>query len=184
MFPLAKRKVIRGCAEHKAAGLGCATDYEAVYVGFKIPFDGTALRFKEEKGGNWLRITRPNGDRIEFAHLSQYSVSNGWVKAGQNGGITGNTGSLTSGPHLHIQVFENGVRINPENYNWEIPQPLKQQDYMFRKYNNTVYALIAGQWVGVATTIEMFQAVFGHIEVPEMSAAQFAAFPVSKLVIK
>lgn len=120
MFPLAKRQLIRGCSAHVAAGLGCGADYTAVYDGFKIPFDGVARRYHGSEGGNWLRITRANGDRIELAHLSAYLVSNGNVREGQNGGITGNTGSITTGPHLHIQIFNKaGVRLDPEKYNWE-----------------------------------------------------------------
>lgn len=118
MFPLSKRKLIRGAMAHIKAGLGAGADYEAVYTGFKIPFDGIAKKYHGTEGGNWLRVTRPNGDQIELAHLSEYQVSDGTVKEGQNGGITGNTGSITTGPHLHIQIIRSGKRLDPEKYDW------------------------------------------------------------------
>lgn len=184
MFPLSKKILIRGVKEHIKAGLGAAADYEAVYVGFKIPFDGIAFKFKEEKGGNWLRITRPNGDRIELAHLSEYFVSDGQVREGQNGGITGNTGTLTTGAHLHIQVFDKkGNRLDPEAYNWGNSSLITTD--MHRSYKGTVYLLSMGYWVAIATTGDEYKADWGVSEFPpEMTDAQFKAFPVHKRTIK
>ena len=30
--------------------------------------------------------------------------------------VIGNSGELTSGPHLHFELWKNGESINPENY--------------------------------------------------------------------
>jgi murein DD-endopeptidase MepM/ murein hydrolase activator NlpD len=38
------------------------------------------------------------------------------VSAGEPIAIIGNTGELTTGPHLHFELWYNGVPINPENY--------------------------------------------------------------------
>lgn len=120
MFPLKIRKLIRGAAAHIAAGLGAAADYVANYVDLFSPFDGIVEIYTGVQGGNWLRLIRPNGDKVEFAHLSQYKVINGaQVKAGQLIAETGNTGTITTGPHLHIQIFREGKRLDPEKYNWE-----------------------------------------------------------------
>lgn len=128
MFPLKNKILIRGVKEHLKAGLGAAADYRAVMEGFKIPFDGVAFRFREKTGGNWLRITRPNGDKVELAHLNSYLVSDGNVREGQNGGITGNTGTVTSGPHLHLQIINKaGKRLDPEKYNWESNESSKME---------------------------------------------------------
>lgn len=38
------------------------------------------------------------------------------VKAGDAIAIIGNSGELTTGPHLHFELWQNGVALNPENY--------------------------------------------------------------------
>lgn len=117
MFPVSQRKLIRGCAAHIRAGLGCGGDYEAQYVNLFNPFSGSLTYFWGPQGGNWGRLTRPNGDIIEMAHLDRLFKS-GPVREGELIGITGNTGSVTDYPHLHIQIFRGGKRLDPEAYDW------------------------------------------------------------------
>ena len=38
------------------------------------------------------------------------------VKAGDLLAIIGNSGELTSGPHLHFELWHNGTSIDPEDY--------------------------------------------------------------------
>ena len=38
------------------------------------------------------------------------------VKAGEAIAIIGNSGELTSGPHLHFELWQNGTALNPEQY--------------------------------------------------------------------
>ncbi len=38
------------------------------------------------------------------------------VEAGEPIAIIGNSGELTSGPHLHFELWHNGVAVNPEQY--------------------------------------------------------------------
>ena len=115
MFPLKEKKIIRGAKEHIAAGLSAATDYVADYVPLYAPYDGTIETYQGVQGGNWLRLIRPNGDQLEFAHLSKY-IKIGSVKEGEQIAVTGNTGMITTGPHLHLQIFVDGVRVDPEHY--------------------------------------------------------------------
>lgn len=120
MFPLKQRKLIRGCQAHINAGLGCGADYVANYVDLFSPFIGKVEIYSGVQGGKWLRLTRTNGDAIEFAHLDKYLVQNGdQVQAGLLIAKTGNTGTVTTGPHLHVQIFRDGKRLDPEQYNWE-----------------------------------------------------------------
>jgi hypothetical protein len=183
MFPLQKRILIRGAAAHVKAGLGIAADYVADYMPFSIPFSGKVETYYGIEGGNWLRLTRPNGDKIELAHLSKYQVKNGNAVEGQLGGITGNTGAITTGAHLHIQIFnKSGKRLDPETYNWN--SSLKQ-DNMFRTYKGTIYLLGAGFWIAVSTSGDEFKKDWNISEFPpEMTEAQFKAFPVNKRTIK
>ena len=120
MFPIERRKLIRGCEAHKRAGLGCAGDYVAYYVLLFAPFKGAVKSWWGWQGGQWLTLTRDNGDKIQFAHLSQYHKRTGEVEEGELLAWTGNTGRLTTDPHLHIQIKDkNGNRLDPENYDWE-----------------------------------------------------------------
>jgi murein DD-endopeptidase MepM/ murein hydrolase activator NlpD len=38
------------------------------------------------------------------------------VKAGEAIAIIGNTGDLTTGPHLHFELWHNGTALDPEQY--------------------------------------------------------------------
>jgi murein DD-endopeptidase MepM/ murein hydrolase activator NlpD len=38
------------------------------------------------------------------------------VTAGEAIAIIGNSGELTSGPHLHFELWHNGTPIDPEDY--------------------------------------------------------------------
>lgn len=135
MFPLAQRNLIRGAAAHVAAGLGIGTDHVARYVELFAPFDGdTVSTFSGVQGGNWLRLKRPNGDVIEFAHLDRYIKKTGITKMGEVLAITGNTGQVTTGPHLHTQIFRNGQRIDPDKYLWNtVAMPTCEQDLAVAK---------------------------------------------------
>jgi len=128
MFPLKERKLIRGCEAHINAGLGCATDYEAIYQPLFAPFKGKVKHWSGRQGGNWLTLIRPNGDRLQFAHLSEYNTL-GEVEEGDLIAVTGNTGKRTTGPHLHIQIKDkNGNRLDPEKYNWETTMILAKDE--------------------------------------------------------
>ena len=122
MFPLKERRLIRGCQAHIDAGLSCATDYRAKYVSLYAPFDGKLHAPYPEggQGGKWLCLLRDNGDHIEFAHLDSRSAIRD-VKEGEEIGITGNTGKLTSSPNLHVQILDKkGRRLDPESYDWAL----------------------------------------------------------------
>lgn len=183
MFPLRERKLIRGCQAHINAGLSCAADYRANYVTLYAPFKGKIETYFEKGGGNWTRLTRAdNGDKIEFAHLSKYLVRSGIVEEGTPIAITGNTGTITDYPHKHIQIIRNRKRLDPEKYEWETLS--LKQDTMLRTYNGTVYTLVAGYWIAIATSYEEFLSDFGNQSAPPMTEAQFKAFPLHKRTIK
>lgn len=39
-----------------------------------------------------------------------------FVSAGEHVAVIGNSGELSSGPHLHFELWHKGVAVNPENY--------------------------------------------------------------------
>lgn len=66
--------------------------------------------------GNIVIIDHQNGFRTYYAHLSTYYVSAGQsVGKGVLIAAMGSTGNST-GPHLHFEIRQNGVRKNPEMY--------------------------------------------------------------------
>jgi murein DD-endopeptidase MepM/ murein hydrolase activator NlpD len=66
--------------------------------------------------GLYVVVMSPEGVETLYAHLSSISVSAGeTVSQGQAIGVIGDTGYST-GVHLHFEVIDNGVRVNPLNY--------------------------------------------------------------------
>ena len=66
--------------------------------------------------GNWVVINHGNGLTTKYMHHSAICVTAGQtVEKGQQIGYVGSTGQST-GPHLHFQVEENGVAVNPDKY--------------------------------------------------------------------
>jgi len=59
-----------------------------------------------------------NNDYLSFyKHNSVLLKSVGdYVSAGDHIAIIGNSGELSSGPHLHFELWHKGVPVNPENY--------------------------------------------------------------------
>lgn len=66
--------------------------------------------------GIQVEIDHLNGIVTKYAHLSRTAVREGdVVLRGQVIGYVGSTGYST-GSHLHYEVIENGVKVNPEKY--------------------------------------------------------------------
>ena len=66
--------------------------------------------------GNYVVISHGTGNTTLYAHMSSRSVSVGdRVTQGQQIGVTGSTG-VSTGPHLHYEIKENGVRVDPLQY--------------------------------------------------------------------
>lgn len=66
--------------------------------------------------GNYVVISHGPGNTTLYAHMSSRSVKAGdQVSQGQVIGVTGCTG-ISSGPHLHYEITEGGVRVNPLDY--------------------------------------------------------------------
>ena len=79
------------------------------------------LRTSQSNGlGNWTVISygKYKGSNISsgYAHQSKVIVKVGQkVKQGQVVGYVGTTG-LSTGCHLHLQIYKDGTRVNPRPY--------------------------------------------------------------------
>lgn len=66
--------------------------------------------------GNYIILRHPNGMESLYAHLDTINVVKGQkVVTAQKLGTVGMTG-LTTGPHLHFEISQNGSPLNPEKY--------------------------------------------------------------------
>jgi murein DD-endopeptidase MepM/ murein hydrolase activator NlpD len=68
--------------------------------------------------GNFVTVLHDNGIKTHSIHLSSRSVTPGQrVSAGQQLGLSGNTGSASEGAHLHIEVYLNRTnRTDPHAF--------------------------------------------------------------------
>lgn len=66
--------------------------------------------------GNMVEIDHQNGYKTRYAHMSFIGVEVGQkISQGQSLGKMGSTGRST-GSHLHFEIIENDVRVNPLNF--------------------------------------------------------------------
>ena len=102
-----------GSTNHKGidiGGVGYTTEIHAAKAGTVI------VSQYSSSYGNYVVVSHGSGNTTLYAHMSSRKVSVGqYVNQGDVLGITGSTGNST-GPHLHFEITESGVRINPLNY--------------------------------------------------------------------
>jgi murein DD-endopeptidase MepM/ murein hydrolase activator NlpD len=78
--------------------------------------------------GNHIRLNHSANLGSSYSHLSRYAVSPGErVTQGQVIGFVGSTG-LSTGPHLHFEVYRGGVVVNPRNVSFASTSLLDGQD--------------------------------------------------------
>lgn len=69
------------------------------------------------KSGFVIQIQHPNNLVSIYKHCSAVLKQAGeMVNAGDPIAIVGNTGALTTGPHLHLELWENGIALDSEKY--------------------------------------------------------------------
>ena len=67
--------------------------------------------------GNYVRLEHGGGVGSGYAHMSRIAVAGGTrVRAGQVLGYVGSSG-LSTGPHLHFEVYRDGRPVNPLSMN-------------------------------------------------------------------
>lgn len=87
------------------------TPVKAIMDGFVFTSDWTL------ETGNTIGIQHGNNLISFYKHNSALLKKAGSpVKAGEAIAIIGNTGTLSSGPHLHFELWHNGKAVNPERF--------------------------------------------------------------------
>ena len=67
--------------------------------------------------GNTIGIQHVDGLVSFYKHNSSLLKGQGsFVRAGEAIAIIGNTGTLSDGPHLHFELWHNGVALDPAEY--------------------------------------------------------------------
>ena len=105
-----------GSTNHKGTDIGRVGYTSKIYAAKA----GTVIVSQYSNSyGHYVVVSHGAGNTTLYAHMSSRSVSVGqYVNQGDVLGITGSTGNST-GPHLHFEVTENGVRINPLSHGAE-----------------------------------------------------------------
>ena len=97
---------------HKGVDWACGVGTEV-----KASGRGTIIQAGWVNGyGYCVTMEHPDGKCTRYGHLSQILVTQGQaVEQSQVVALSGNTGNST-GPHVHFEIIENGVQVNPFNY--------------------------------------------------------------------
>jgi murein DD-endopeptidase MepM/ murein hydrolase activator NlpD len=95
--------------------------------------------------GNVVELRHSGGLATRYGHMSRISVSGGQrVRQGQVIGYVGSTG-LSTGPHLHYEMFRNGQLVDPRSVRWVSRSQLSGADLEgFRSRMRSLTALPVG----------------------------------------
>lgn len=96
--------------------------------------------------GNYVKLHHTGGIETGYAHMSRIIARPGeHVRQGQLIGYVGSTG-LSTGPHLHYEVFRNGVAIDPSSMKFTTTQQLGGRELAnFKAQLNSLLAVrVAG----------------------------------------
>jgi len=88
------------------------------------------VAFAARRGGhgNYVRINHGGGLGTGYAHMSRIAVSAGTqVRTGQVIGYVGSTG-LSTGPHLHYELYQNGRTVNPLSVRFTIQSQVNGEE--------------------------------------------------------
>ena len=82
----------------------------------KTVLDGTVISASFTVNEGYVLVIQHNDNLTTFyKHSSAVLKKTGnFVRAGEVIGMVGNTGELSSGPHLHFEVWRNGKPVNPK----------------------------------------------------------------------
>jgi len=100
-------------ARHYGIDIATKADEE-----FKAVADGTVISSGWTVNSGYVIYVQHTGGMLSvYKHGSELFKKDGdIVLKGEMLGIVGNTGLLSTGPHLHFELWKNGISVNPLNY--------------------------------------------------------------------
>jgi len=110
-FGLRMHPILHMLRMHKGIDIGApwGTPVHAAMDGV-VSFAGRSAGY-----GNFIKLSSGGNIATGYGHLSRILVRNGErVSRGQLIGAVGSTG-LSTGPHLHWEVWKNGISVNPRS---------------------------------------------------------------------
>lgn len=133
-FPVAGRMTSGfGLRRHPILGytrLHAGVDFGAPYGSPIYAVAGGTISFAGRHGGhgNYVRVDHGGAMASGYAHMSRIAVSPGMqVNAGQVIGYVGSSG-LSTGPHLHYEVYQNGRTVNPLSVQFTVTPQIDQRE--------------------------------------------------------
>ncbi len=98
--------------------------------------------------GNQIRLSHSSSLGTSYSHLSSIAVSPGArVMQGQLIGYVGSTG-LSTGPHLHFEVYHNGMAVNPRAVSFSTESIINGKE--LAAFRNQLGALLSVPVAGAA----------------------------------
>jgi len=105
--------------------------------------------------GNYVRLNHSGGISTGYAHMSRIIARPGErVRQGELIGYVGSTG-LSTGPHLHYEMYRNGQAINPISMKFTTVQQLGGRDLAsFKAKLNSLLAVRVSNGGGRSTPVD------------------------------
>ncbi len=98
--------------------------------------------------GNHIRLNHSANLGSSYSHLSRYAVGPGdRVTQGQVIGFVGSTG-LSTGPHLHFEVYRNGAVVNPRSVSFATTSLLSGEE--LQSFRSRLAGLLSTPTAGTA----------------------------------
>jgi murein DD-endopeptidase MepM/ murein hydrolase activator NlpD len=132
-------------------------DFGAAYGSPIVAATEGVVAFAGRHGGhgNYVKLTHAGGLGTGYGHMSRIAVSPGQrVSMGQVIGYVGSTG-LSTGPHLHYEVYKNGAAIDPRSVKFTVAAQLAGAELVrFRATLNRLLSVKTGAATGEIRSAE------------------------------
>lgn len=129
---------------HNGVDLAWSSSYGGENTPIYAPGDGVVVNVKSDYigtsigsrlYGNYVKIKHENNIYTLCAHMKEGSVTlkvGDKVSMGDQIGLMGNTGDA-NGNHVHYEVFEGNVKVNPEDYTYVYPSQIVSTNPAYNK---------------------------------------------------